>query len=158
MLLFLIMLSLLLHLVTFSIIRKLHTKLENMANGTDSKSAAEETEQMLNRFLDDIKEENNRLKSMLDERDSRHRNVEPVQKDMDESKSGKDAEKGDIPAGYSAPYTPPLPSQSGDKVEQSEAGMVISLYEQGHSLEEIARKINRGKTEVELLLKFYRKN
>ncbi|MCP8616497.1 DUF6115 domain-containing protein [Salirhabdus salicampi] len=35
---------------------------------------------------------------------------------------------------------------------------VVQLYEQGYSVEEIARKLNIGKTEIELFIKFHRNN
>ncbi|PLS16703.1 hypothetical protein CVD28_16640 [Bacillus sp. M6-12] len=40
-------------------------------------------------------------------------------------------------------------------VHQSEAEEAVSLFKQGESVENIAKKLNKGKTEVELLLKFY---
>ncbi|WP_084821903.1 hypothetical protein [Bacillus sp. SA1-12] len=33
----------------------------------------------------------------------------------------------------------------------------INLYEKGYTLEQIAKKLNKGKTEIQLLLKFRRK-
>ncbi|HWO77983.1 MAG TPA: hypothetical protein VNM69_19110 [Bacillus sp. (in: firmicutes)] len=46
-----------------------------------------------------------------------------------------------------------------DELDQSETAapkdQIISLWNEGHTIEAIAKKINKGKTEVELTLKFY---
>ncbi|HHY74651.1 MAG TPA: coupling factor for flagellin transcription and translation [Bacillus bacterium] len=50
-------------------------------------------------------------------------------------------------------YVPPVPS-GDEEFEESSASQVIRLHEQGRNPTEIAKKLNMGKTEVELLLKF----
>lgn len=51
-----------------------------------------------------------------------------------------------VPSLPSEPEAPVMPLSFPDKVEQ--------LISQGRSIEEIARELNKGKTEIELLLKF----
>lgn len=50
-------------------------------------------------------------------------------------------------------YQPPIPVGE-DQFEQSLTSQVIRLHEKGFEINEIARKLNKGKTEIELLLKF----
>ncbi|RFU71314.1 hypothetical protein D0469_02035 [Peribacillus saganii] len=46
--------------------------------------------------------------------------------------------------------------KKSESVNQSAAEKAVLLYKQGKSIENIAKKLNKGKTEVELLLKFHR--
>lgn len=50
-------------------------------------------------------------------------------------------------------YKPPVPVGE-DQFEQTLTTQVILLHEKGYEPNEIARKLNKGKTEIELLLKF----
>ncbi|MBS4189258.1 hypothetical protein KHA94_03360 [Bacillus sp. FJAT-49705] len=49
-------------------------------------------------------------------------------------------------------------NSSNDFQEQSLLSQIFHLKEQGHSEESIAKKLNKGKTEIALLLKFNQKN
>ena len=44
-----------------------------------------------------------------------------------------------------------------DKLETSLEAQVFQLAKQGISIEEIAKKLNRGKTEIELMIKLHKK-
>jgi len=50
-------------------------------------------------------------------------------------------------------YVPPIPIGE-DKFEQSLSSQVVLLHEKGLQPAEIAQKLNKGKAEIELLLKF----
>lgn len=50
-------------------------------------------------------------------------------------------------------YIPPVPIVE-DRLETSLNSQVVLLHEQGFKAEEIAQKLNKGKTEIELILKF----
>ncbi|WP_100404459.1 DUF6115 domain-containing protein [Bacillus solitudinis] len=55
-------------------------------------------------------------------------------------------------------YVPPIPEQKNEEViyEQSDTSKVLAMAKQGIEVEMIAKKLNLGKGEVELMLKFYR--
>src|SRR5699024_5249692 len=44
-----------------------------------------------------------------------------------------------------------------DVVEQTAESKIVSMHEQGLSIEEIAKQLHRGKTEVALIVKMYQK-
>ena len=53
-------------------------------------------------------------------------------------------------------YQPPaLEVEETEMYEQSNTAKVLSLSKQGYSAEEIAKKLQLGKGEVELMIKFY---
>lgn len=54
-------------------------------------------------------------------------------------------------------YKPPVPVGE-DQYEQSLTSQVVLLHEKGFKPDEIAQKLNKGKTEIELLLKFRGQN
>ncbi|WP_066173088.1 DUF6115 domain-containing protein [Bacillus marinisedimentorum] len=49
---------------------------------------------------------------------------------------------------------PPIETDHHDTVFSSVESQAFHLHEQGYSAAEIAKKLNRGKTEIELILKF----
>lgn len=55
-------------------------------------------------------------------------------------------------------YSPPVVNQATEDMyyEQSDTAKVLALAKQGLSVEQIAKKLNMGKGEVDLMLKFYR--
>ncbi|WLD95181.1 hypothetical protein [Alkalihalobacillus sp. AL-G] len=53
-------------------------------------------------------------------------------------------------------YTPPPPiTKEKEQFGPSMAAEVLSLQKKGYSLDEIAKKVDKGKGEIELLIKFY---
>lgn len=54
-------------------------------------------------------------------------------------------------------YEPPVPTEE-DQFEQSLTSQIVLLHNKGLNTDEIAQKLNKGKAEIELLLKFSRKN
>ncbi len=50
---------------------------------------------------------------------------------------------------------PPIGAEAPDEVFSSVDSQVLYLREQGFSAAEIAKKLNKGKTEIELILKFH---
>jgi hypothetical protein len=51
-------------------------------------------------------------------------------------------------------YQPPV-DHSNEQYNPSLLSRVLTLKDQGHSVEQIAKKVDKGKGEVELLIKFY---
>ncbi|MCA0983301.1 hypothetical protein LCL89_04465 [Halobacillus yeomjeoni] len=62
--------------------------------------------------------------------------------------------QGESPA---SEYSPPEPEQMGG-YQPSIQSQIMDMKNRGYSIDEIAKKLDRGKTEVELLLKFHQKN
>ncbi|MEM1506445.1 hypothetical protein RG959_24150, partial [Domibacillus sp. 8LH] len=54
-------------------------------------------------------------------------------------------------------YTPPVPIEE-DQVEASLQSRILQLHHRGKSNTEIAKQLDCGKTEVELIIKLYAKN
>lgn len=141
---FLLLLSFLIHLILFITIYHLYEKTKR-----DQNEQAKEVENMLANFTERIRSENEKLEQKLHENKLKQRMTHE--------------------------YTPPIPAETAHKVsniktttydkpaikqpkmedvvETSLEGQVLSLAKAGKSVDEIAKQLNRGKTEVELMIK-----
>ncbi|SDJ71900.1 DUF6115 domain-containing protein [Sediminibacillus albus] len=165
MLTFLVLFSLILHLLSFIVIRFLFQKIQNQTDAApQTTESAKQTEELLSAYLHEFREENNRLiNEILQEKNpaspEQTNNNQPAL--TEKNNNGRlNKAYGNPPAQPEAetPYMPPLSDEQEDIVEESAAAKVYSLYDRGYSIEEIAKKLNLGKTEVELMVKFHRKN
>lgn len=158
----LLIISLLLHGVTFLWILTL-MKRNSIAEHTieDSEQLKQEIEDILLAYTAEMKEENERLLAQLRQKQAEApKNESAVENQISLAKAVKETappEKEPPSASGYEDYQPP-PVDDGEEVsfEQSDTARVLLLAKQGKSAEEIARKLNVGKGEVELLLKFYR--
>lgn len=111
---------------------------------------ADEIEDLFTSYLLELKEENNRMSEWIHTTQASSFNKRNLSKDnYSISPSSKERkEEGKSPL-YGSPdteqnetYAPSLPSK------------ILIMKQNGSSIEEIARELDKGKTEVELLLKF----
>lgn len=150
---FLLIISFLLHLITLAVILQLVKKLQKIENEPESKEVA----LALERSLDEIKQENDRLQALLDKsalassRKEKEPRVEP--KTSSKSEYIPIAEKEDSDHGLDKL----LSAGPTYKVEASLESRVMQLYQEGLSIEEIAKRLDCGKTEAELIIKLYNK-
>lgn len=132
------------------------SRIQNMENSKNS--AVKEMEEILSAYFIEMKEENGKfLKKM-------HRDQKSAIKN--ESTIEKNEEKGHI----ESPLTPShidlivaeespealLPKYDDENKDTMDSIVkeAIKLQKQGLSIDKIAKKLNKGKTEIELLLKF----
>ncbi|MFC7061183.1 DUF6115 domain-containing protein [Halobacillus seohaensis] len=111
------------------------------------KEVAGEIEDLFSSYLLEIKEENRRLESKIDQQYSREAEKEPVRSAEEDSEENK-----------KAVYTPPQPVETDGTYEPSIHSKIITLYKNGDSVDTVAKKLSMGKTEVELIVKFQEKN
>ncbi|MGM7720395.1 Swarming motility protein SwrB [Metabacillus sp. Hm71] len=157
----LFIISLLLHIVSFYFIIVLFTKystIKDLAN--TQKKLLEETEEAMTGFLIEIKDENERLLSELKQQEKltvSEERVEVSSKKLLEHGTEMDKTQKELPEYLNSV------NKIEDIIELSHFSQekslpfemeAINLYEKGYTLEQIAKKLNRGKTEIELLLKF----
>lgn len=173
----LLMISLLLHLVTFVIIRSQSEKMAQVEKQKESiRKQSNEMEELLSTYLYEMKEENDRVIDHLQKTEpgtsdqapadhsQRSENLEEKRKKHIENHNHDSEEKQSNAENKSVgqldvhSYSPPVESMEEDVFEQSVPAKVCFLYNEGKSVEEIARELDCGKTEVELMLKFHREN
>ncbi len=150
----LLVLSLMLHAVGFYFIALLFMKFQSVKD-TEKRQAAmlAETEQSMTSYLIELKDENEKL-------------IKELKRVQQSEISGTERSTPKKPdAEYEEPDFP-LPSITHeDRVEisahqaktvrpESFEEKVFRLKQIGYSAEEIAKELNKGKTEIELLLKF----
>ncbi|MBA2174083.1 coupling factor for flagellin transcription and translation [Halobacillus locisalis] len=119
------------------------------------KEIASEIEGMFSSYLMEIKEENNRMGEWV--RGDNHQ-MEPHRKaetkvEQDKPPVAKQSEPQNREV-----YQPPLPEEKATTYQPSVQSQILELRKNGYSLDEIAKRLDRGKTEIELLLKFHQKN
>ncbi|WP_163530611.1 DUF6115 domain-containing protein [Halobacillus ihumii] len=142
---FLLTISFILHGVLILIIMALFKKVKHAEElELRQKQVANEIEEVFNQYLLDIKEENKKMDKWLNHTSTSkadHQPQEPVQTEAAGERTNE-------------VYSPPLLVQYEDEYVPSLQSQVMTMYNNGVNIEEIARELNIGKTEAELLVKF----
>ncbi|MFD2925549.1 DUF6115 domain-containing protein [Halobacillus naozhouensis] len=142
---FLLTISFILHGILILIIMVLFKKVKQAEElELRQKQVASEIEEVFNQYLMEIKEENEKMDTWLNHTstsEADHRPQEPTKTEKPEEQNDED-------------YSPPLPVQEEAEYVPSLPSRVMTMYNSGMDMEEIARELNLGKTEVELLVKF----
>ncbi|UOQ93243.1 hypothetical protein MUO14_23165 [Halobacillus shinanisalinarum] len=137
---FLLAVSFILHGVLILIIIILFNKVKQTEElESRQKQVSREIEEVFHAYLLEIKEENAKMDDWF-------------KYSSEQSKQRLDQNRTD--AEEKTDYTPPLPLEGEEDYQPSIQSSVIGMYQNGTSMEEIARELNMGKTEVELLVKF----
>lgn len=153
----LILFSLLLHGVAFLIIRYQSVKMSQVQKKAELlRNQSNEMEELLSTYLYEIKEENNRFLAMMkqDQPLPAIKSVKPTNSVLYAYKKGASEWNGKINSSSSHPIKEKVEKAS----ENSLFVQVLDLYNSGVSAESIAKKLNIGKTEVALMLKFHHKD
>ncbi|MFD1850356.1 DUF6115 domain-containing protein [Oceanobacillus bengalensis] len=137
---FLFIVSFLLHIIAIYIIIQLYWQIQSLKN-TDSS----EINDLLKSYVQEIKDENKRLQNTLNEKAS---NKEVSLPDSAGTKLDVTIEE-EVPVPFKEDVVQ-------DYVEASLESKVLGLYHQGLSVTEIAKKLDCGKTEAELIINLNR--
>ncbi|MCD8501537.1 MAG: hypothetical protein LRY71_07525 [Bacillaceae bacterium] len=114
-----------------------------------------EIEDLMLSYTTEIKEENTKLVRMISKMRIPKNNHQEVANVTEKKRIVNPAE--DEPSLQETDdFTPPKVVTIEDKFEQSSTAQILSLANQGLSPKEIAKKLNMGDGEVELLLKFHK--
>lgn len=167
MLYLLIFISFIVHIVTFIYIKTVNNRVLSAEALTKKQTEQKkEIEELLAVYLLEIREENENLVETLNNR------TNTTQEKKDKSGVGQMVESNDennhtstrssaedySTVNQTTSYQPPEIEEGEETFEPSLQAQVLSLYKNGDNIETIARKLNCGKTEVELLVKFQQKN
>ncbi|MGM0873693.1 MAG: hypothetical protein ACQEWV_02635 [Bacillota bacterium] len=177
----LLLISLLLHVVAFYFIVVLYMKYSNVKDLSDSqRKMLEETEYSMTSFLIEMKDENERLIQNLKKSPASFPQPAPYPQTVKDPETREEeivmpkSKPSDIAINDYANSTilDDLPdyltgiNKVEDIIEINHSTQekylpfeieAINLYKNGHTVEQIAKKLIRGKTEIELLLKFRQK-
>jgi|SRR5690625_4567612 len=136
---FVLIISFLLHIITFAAIYQLLKQIQ-----TVKQSNTDDIQEVLETYLQEIREENNRLqKSVTMDEPNKQKPAQTIKDakfDIDEMM----AEEDQI-------YI----NENKDQMETSLHSRILQLYDKGLSETEIAQQLNCGKTEAELIIKLY---
>ncbi|HZH62337.1 MAG TPA: Swarming motility protein SwrB [Metabacillus sp.] len=165
----LLILSLLLHVVAFYFIIILYMKYSTIKDITDTqRKILEETENSMTSFLIDMKDENEKLietllcstnmrmqKPMAEDRtEFKQRPNQEIKQQTKIELEQKSIELPNHLTGLDEIKDVVELKQKSKKNKQPFEIEAINLFKEGYTVEQIAKKLNKGKTEVELLLKF----
>lgn len=138
---FLLIISFLLHIISIYAIYMLNKQLQK-------KEDTNEIAQLFEEYLQEIKKENDRLQNDLI-RYTHNKSAKPIEAVEKEKKVGNlvmnDAEDKWLKN----------VNEVNDSVESSLEGKVLQLYHQGLSIADIAKKLDCGITEAELIIRFH---
>ncbi|WP_257350022.1 DUF6115 domain-containing protein [Pseudalkalibacillus decolorationis] len=156
---FLFAISFILHLLTLMVILIVWRRLDS-SDKQEIEKIKVEMEDVLLAYTTEMKEENEDfLNQLRSERESQKN--EEVENDLwaDDSEGtimeddNRSALKGAVNEDLESYSTPTI--EDREQFGPSLTSQVLSMYEKGQSIEEIAKVMNKGKGEIELLIKFY---
>ncbi|MCA1053538.1 hypothetical protein LCM10_00965 [Rossellomorea aquimaris] len=174
---FLFFISFLLNIVCLFAVIILYTR-QNRFIDLEKKQGRmlQEMEETISTYLLEMKEENERfIRSMKDSRETGtgsadethfHATTEPDEgkapvalstKRLNASKAYKRPPLTEDPQDQDTGWIPVMPDDREHSEAETLLHQVQNMKESGFTLEEIAQKLGKGKTEIELLLKFNRK-
>ncbi|MGG4488956.1 DUF6115 domain-containing protein [Metabacillus idriensis] len=150
----LLIISMILHAAGFYFIALLYLKYQSVKQSEEKQAAIlEEAEQSLAAYMIEFKEENEKLIAGI--KMAKQTDINIGRNSSHPHKPVTEPEEPEFPVVRIAHEDQLELSDPIEKVQpESEEKKIISLFQQGLSSEEIAKKLNKGKTEVELLLKF----
>ncbi|SHN16506.1 DUF6115 domain-containing protein [Gracilibacillus kekensis] len=158
MLYLLLLISFIIHVITFIIIKQLKMKQDNLETIEDNVSQqVKNMEDTLAIYLVELKEENEHFMKQIERVDLSAQATES-KKQMNEDTPIESKTFDKESTQQTKEYQPISPVENvEDVVENSTTASILHLNAEGFTVEEIAKKLNKGKTEVELLLKFQQK-
>lgn len=143
---FLLLLSFLIHLILFIAIYHLYERVKR-----DKNEQTEQIERLLSDFMNDIRFENKKFEQRIHENSMKQQRtreyIPPVSKEQKEF-----INKAELSPTYENPKGR-VKEPVEDVIETSLEGQVLQLFQSGKSVEQIAKQLNRGKTEIDLLIK-----
>lgn len=143
---FLLIISFLLHLVALGAIYKLFQHIQ-----TSKKQDLQEIESLFEAYLQEIKSENSRLQTQLQSQRKLKQEANPENKPITEQKD----ESTELMEEDMEQY---IASKNEDMLIASKESKVLQMYDKGMATSDIARKLECGKTEVEIILKMHKKS
>ncbi|PKR78648.1 hypothetical protein CEY16_02510 [Halalkalibacillus sediminis] len=166
----LVIFSLVLHGVSFIAIFWLYQKVQALSEGERQfDKRTQEVEDIFSSYLLEIKDENKKFteqiksvngESSVNRKHTEHSLNKGKQKEESEIQTNEYLAEEELPkpaVNHPSNEHKYQPDQLAveDKIEQpSFQSMVLQLYNSGHTVESIAKQLDRGKTEVELIVKF----
>lgn len=148
MILYLLTVSLLLHFVTFFILIVIIKKIRTAFDYQQFEAQKRELEDLLAYYSVELKEENERfLKEILERTNLKKK--ENDQQEQSETLLIEENPTSEKEAIIQEEQTAETYAQPSLETK------ALQLYEQGYDIEEIAKKLNKGHGEIELLLKFH---
>lgn len=149
----LFLISFVLHIISITAIFLLFQQIQ-----ATKQNQKDQLESLLKSFVEDIREENERLQKSLQsnlssQQSEPNRNVNTQHTHT--NKTDRSVSNRLVQNVKAEHITNKLVQAENreDQIETSVESKILQLHEQGLSHEEIAKKMNRGKTEVELFLK-----
>ncbi|GAA5415132.1 hypothetical protein Pryu01_00156 [Paraliobacillus ryukyuensis] len=171
----LLFISFIIHIITFIYIKTVRNgtiTAEEMSQQQEEQR--KEIQELLAVYLVEIREENEKLIEVLEDKPNQktkhplytqNKTEEKPSASQDTNRedsssflSKDDSQKSANQKSATNDYQPPSIEQVEDTFVPSLSAQVLSLYSKGESIESIARKLDCGKTEVELMVKFQQKN
>lgn len=146
-----------LQFVSFFLIALLFTRLSNAKDiEKQHEEFMKEMDDAVSAYLFEIKDENNRLIEELAMTNETNNNIkEEEKKSIDEIPFSPRSLVSKSAVAKLYQQASPVKETIEDKTELSPQNQVLALSNAGKSIEEIARLLGKGKTEIELMLKFH---
>lgn len=135
----LLLISFIMHIVLLFIVYKLFQQLNAL-----KQSKNDDLEHMLDTFLQEIREENEALRHQVKEKSNHKTTAKVAEKKSYYTKKEEPVAKLEMLE----------MEEKKDDFTPTIQGQVYQLLDEGLAVEEIAKRLNRGKTEIELIVKF----
>ncbi|MGM0522526.1 MAG: DUF6115 domain-containing protein [Bacillota bacterium] len=151
--------------MTFIVLRHYYIKQQSYQSEQQKfQEEKKELEQLLMSYLIEMKEENDRLLDVVQNIPQQQSEPKAKEKSASASFNQENMQTETVIASETdtkeePEYTPLVDAIEDEPVayKKSYQAEIIDRYAQGESPEKIAKAMNRGKTEVELIIKFHKK-
>lgn len=174
---YLLAVSFVLHFITFYLLIMFYQRLKAQ-QPFDKEKTLREMEDLLIAYTQEMKDNNEKLaKTVLRERKAKSSFSPPISKDITEAKivqndeNMKEDQENILEQKHKVQdekvetehfqeqvmnYTPPLPKDEPPPLHTSPISQILSLHKRGLDVNEIAKQLNMGAGEVELLIKIHK--
>jgi len=132
---FLLLISFMIHIITLIVLFQLYQSYKN-----SEQAQSKQLQSLFETYLEEIKQENEKLQSFV-----------RTPKKISETKIDEKIKTGDTAVSLRS-------NDDAYEVETSLEAQILALAERGFDVDQIAKKLQCGKTEAELILKFHKNN
>jgi len=149
---FLFITSFLIHIITIYALVQFYFKYESL-----KKTESRETIELMETYLQEIKEENNRLQALINNSHQLKSSNTTNKEDNIRQPVNQKIEEANNNLNYMNDFSF-FDNNINDTIEASLEAKVLQLHNEGLSITDIARKLHCGKTEAELIINLNKKN
>lgn len=146
---FFIIISFFIHALSLAAIYVIYQQLQH-----SKQDQIKEMDQLMHSYIQQIQQENNELQEVLQKKSNLEQSGQANQQYVSVAQDNYVTKETNQEQTEEWDTAPIIPTSEGDSVETSLESHVLQLHQDGVPINEIAKQLNCGKTEVSLIIQF----